>query len=208
MDEDPGTTRDYLEDLIERRGILMTLVDTAGLREGGDRLEARGMDLALQAVAGADVVVLVIDARGMGVGPLGRLKEASGTARIVAAVNKADLPERPDPSTIEALRPAPVLTVSALTGQGVDDLADAIAGDDAASAGAEEAMLACERHRSLVAAAALDARQALDALGKGLPDEVVAAGLRSAIGFLDELTGREVVPDVLDEIFSRFCVGK
>jgi tRNA modification GTPase len=207
VDPAPGTTRDYLEARLERAGIGLTLVDTAGLRSRPGRIERLGMELSREAVQGADIVLLVVDASGITSHALALLEEASG-ARTVVAINKIDLDERMDADSLSLLEPLPRHEVSALTGEGVDALAAHLVGGEAASVDLEGPVLSCTRHRDLVSRAAGDLEKARQIVRDGLPAEILASELRSALSRIDELTGRETVPDVLDEIFSRFCIGK
>jgi tRNA modification GTPase len=127
---------------------------------------------------------------------------------VVVAINKIDLPARVDRATRELVARHPSFEVSALDGRGVEVLVRRLVSGDAAGADLEAPVLACVRHRDLVSSAVEDIDGTGRAIGDGMPADVVASALRSAIRNLDELTGREVVPDVLDAIFSRFCVGK
>lgn len=166
------------------------------------------MELSREAVRTADVVLLVVDASGISTGAMALLADASRAARIVAAVNKIDLGERMDASSRSLLEPLTRFEVSALTGEGVRELASHLAGHEAAAVDLEAPVLTCLRHRDLVSRATRDIDRALLAIRDGLPAEILAAEIRSGLSRIDELTGRETVPDVLDEIFSSFCIGK
>ena len=208
VDAEPGTTRDFIEARASILGIRLTLVDTAGIRPGGGRIETLGMELALDAVRSADVVLLVVDASGVRPEPLRALVDAAPGVRMVAAVNKIDLPDRIDAASLSLLSSLRTFEVSALTGAGVADLARHLALGEGALADLEGPMLSCTRHRDLVSQALSDLDRARDAISRSLPAEIVSAEIREAISRLDCLTGREAVPEVLDAIFSHFCVGK
>ena len=208
VDPEPGTTRDYLEARVERGGIGLALVDTAGMRDRPGRIEQAGMELSREAVRSADVILLVVDGSGITAGALALLGEASAGARTVVAINKIDLDERMDGSSLSLLDPYPRFEVSALTGEGVDALGAHLVEGEAATVDLEGPVLTCLRHRDLVSRATSDIDRAAQAVRDGLPAEIVASEIRSALSRIDELTGRETVPDVLDEIFSRFCIGK
>ncbi len=208
VDAEPGTTRDYLEARVERAGIGLTLVDTAGLRHDPGRIERAGMELSREAVRSADVILLVVDASGITTGAMSLLDEASPGTRVVAAINKIDLDERMDGPSLSLLEPLVRFEVSALTGRGVDELASHLTRHEAPRVDLEAPVLTCVRHRDLVSRAGRDIDGAGQALRDGLPADILASEIRSALCRIDELTGRETVPDVLDEIFSSFCIGK
>lgn len=208
IDEQPGTTRDYLESSVETQGTLVTLVDTAGLRGGAGRVEAQGIEMSLEALAGADVVVLVVDGTGIAAGALGRLRSAARQVPIVVAVNKIDLGRTRDRESTSLLAPFERHLVSARTGEGVGALLDALAGGRADEANAATAMITQVRHRDLVERAAGELEGCLEDLAADVPPDLLAVRIRLATAHIDAITGREVGPEVLDEIFARFCIGK
>ncbi|MBK7092459.1 MAG: GTP-binding protein [bacterium] len=212
----PGTTRDTLEETVVWEGVPLTLVDTAGLRETDDRVESEGADRARRALAGADVIFLVVEA---GDGPCPEDRAAAQAVRdrpVVLVLNKMDLvPETPAVS-LEIhwkneliLATAPVSRVSAKTGEGLAELGQAalrLAG------GGEE-----PREPGIVFNARQEQRlrDVLDALNRavvaadaGVPEESLAIELRQALAALNAVTGQGAPEEVLDAIFSRFCVGK
>ncbi|MEM1428910.1 MAG: tRNA uridine-5-carboxymethylaminomethyl(34) synthesis GTPase MnmE [Pseudomonadota bacterium] len=183
-----GTTRDVLEVRIEIAGQLITLLDTAGLRDATDQVERAGVERAMERALAADLRVFVDEV------PDG----VSAKPGDLLINGKADLREEP----------SGVLSVSGLTGAGVDDLVQEIGkvlGERVASAG----VALTDRQ----AAALQSASEALEEAGNMLrtaPDhvELVSALVRHAVGALDEVVGRIGVEDVLGEIFSQFCIGK
>ena len=190
----PGTTRDYLEAVTVWAGVAVTLVDTAGLRDAADPVEARGIELGEKRVEAADVVVVVND----GCAPWN--DGARYAERAVVVRSKADL--GPDQR--------PALATSAVTGLGLEELKHrviALAGV-AAREGSEDAFVTTERQHAVMAGArdALDA--AVAARTSGLVSEIVALELRQAAAALAQLRGNEVGERVLDEVFARFCIGK
>jgi tRNA modification GTPase len=183
----PGTTRDMLEVPLDLGGILVTLVDTAGLRESSDAVEAEGVRRALERAAAADLVIRVIDAAAPddGVTPPGAMRVA----------NKSDL----------AAGPAGCHRVSAKTGAGIEMFRAILArkAADLTSVGGHP-VLARARHISAWAAAA-DALQNAQAVV--LP-ELVGEELRVAMRALGRITGTVGVEDILETVFGAFCIGK
>ena len=184
-----GTTRDALEVRLDLAGVLATLVDTAGLRETADFVEAEGVRRARRRFEEADLVVLVADASDPA------LEMPASLGPVLRVANKCDL----------AKAPAGMLGVSALTGTGIAELRselNARAHDLAERAGPPP--LTRERHRAALA----DTVSALEgALAAELP-ELRAEDLRSALRHLGKITGQVGVEDLLDTIFGSFCIGK
>lgn len=222
VDEEPGTTRDLVEAELDLDGVPVTLVDTAGLRDEPGRVEARGIERAREALAGADLAVLIIppDARAADL-PAWRF-EADQRIRL-EIFGKGDLRStwnRPVEVGEGALQPLDLpqlfdgvsrgeggaLAVSGTSGAGVDELRAALvrhlggAGSEATIAVSDRALAALQRSLS-----------ALERAGSALTVstlEVVAGELQLAVEGLDEVLGTDVSADVLDAIFRRFCIGK
>lgn len=195
VDAEPGTTRDTLEARVELSGLAVTLVDTAGLREGAGRLEALGIERTREALKGADVAVLVSP-------PGASAHERSVWRAEVDPSARIDVEGKADLSPPEGTS----LRVSGLTGAGLDTLRDALAAR--LGAGSAAATLSTsERHvRALteLEAALSNARAAIDVATL----EVVAGELNLAMHALAELTGEDASTQLLDAIFQRFCIGK
>jgi tRNA modification GTPase len=180
----PGTTRDHIEVPLALRGIPILLTDTAGLRATDDEVEAIGVARAGALVAAADVVVWLGEP---GVAPL--------HAQLIRVHPKAD---------VEGPAPAGSIAVSSVTGQGIDDLLERIGVLGPSLLPAEDAIALNRRQAAHIEQAATALEQAA-----GAPDiAVIADGLRAARVEFDRLTGRAGVEDVLDALFSRFCLGK
>ena len=204
-----GTTRDIVSERMVIDGALVVLADTAGLRDGVDRVEAEGVRRASGAVESADVVVLVLDgSREILDEERALLRSLDGRPAIVAR-NKADLPcaWAAGDGVVGAL------PVSAVAGDGVAALGRAIARAVAALSGGdgEAVVVTNERHRVLLARALERVRHAaaeLGASGHQLPEEFVVADIRAGLAALEEVTGRRTADALLDEIFAGFCIGK
>jgi tRNA modification GTPase len=199
-----GTTRDLLHETIRIDGVELTLVDTAGLREGGDVIEREGMRRARGELGRADLAIVVLDARDPQAGRLAVVDAIAGVPQRLWLHNKADLLDEPiavvDPDT---------LPVSARTGLGVEALHarlrllaqgnDAAAGEGAFTARARHVDALVEARRELADARIHLDREALD---------LAAEALRLGHDQLGEITGRVRADDLLGHIFSSFCIGK
>ena len=208
-----GTTRDVIEVQLDLAGFPVVLRDTAGLREAADPVEQEGVRRAWDAVGGADLVLWGVDAAGIEAGLSLAERQINGVgAQHWIILNKIDLlPPGAGPELVARLaerRPGhTLLTISATTGAGMDELVQALTGFAERFFTAEPALVTRERHR----VALQDAAQALEdalGLGPGGGEELVAEQIRLATRALERLTGRIGVEDVLDVIFRDFCIGK
>ena len=182
----PGTTRDHIEVPLSLGGVPILLTDTAGLRDSADRVEAIGVERAGRLVEVADVLVW-----------LGEPNQAPDQAGVIKVHAKSDLPERNG-----ALEGS--LAVSSVTGAGIAELVGRIEALARRSLPAEDAIALNRRQSAQLGAAAEALREASAAKDVIL----MAEHLRLARGAFDRLTGRAGVEDVLDALFSRFCLGK
>jgi tRNA modification GTPase len=190
----PGTTRDALREPIQIKGVPMTVVDTAGLREAADLVERVGMERTQQELARADLV-LVVEEAGASAPPL---QHVPTEVRRIDVYNKMDLVPH-----FEA--PPQALAISAKTGQGIEELRAAILAAAGWSSTGESVFLARERHLRALESA----RGHLAAAGQQLLQwEFFAEELRLAQAALGAITGEYTADDLLGEIFSRFCIGK
>jgi len=202
----PGTTRDLVTETVSLGGIPIRLVDTAGIRRALDEAESIGIQKSLEALADADLVLVVIDAS-QPISPEDKtlLDQVEQRAAMLVQ-NKADLAS----STSTSGTGKPTIHTSAVTGQGIPELRDAIlrhvTGD--AGASAESGFLTNARHQKLVqdSITALDA--ARTATNNRIPHEMILLDLYSALKALDEIAGATTTDDILNLIFSRFCIGK
>jgi tRNA modification GTPase len=201
-----GTTRDAIEAVIEVQGWPVRLVDTAGLRESADLVERLGIEISERYLGNADVVLLCAE-RSQELALLAKRVTGLTAAPVIPVHTKCDLQEGlVDNGAHAALR------VSALTGDGLDALAERVSSvlsNQFAPAAAEAPLLTRERHRTAVGAARAELLAFQNAWTVGaLPSSVAAVHLREAAHHLAELIGAVDVEDVLDRIFSTFCVGK
>ena len=199
-----GTTRDLLVETIRADGVELTLVDTAGLREGGDAIEREGMRRARAELERADLALVVVDAREPEAGAIAFADALAGVPRQLWVHNKADLLPADAPPA-----PAGALRISVLAGTGLDALHACLRELALGEAGEapEGAFSARARQVDALRRAAGELQAVADALEAGTLD-LAAEALRLGHDALGEVTGR-VVPDVLlGHIFSTFCIGK
>jgi tRNA modification GTPase len=204
--EVPGTTRDSLTESISLQGIPVSLTDTAGIREAGDRIEEIGVERTRRAMADADLLIVVIDgSTDLLPEDLAVLSQASQAKHIVA-VNKCDLPQAQLDGELDRYK---VVHLSALTGEGLDHLTAAII-EPFGSVDSEAVglMITDSRHYDLLRRAQSSIEESMELLGQNASEELVLVGLHNALKFLGEITGETTTEDILAEIFSTFCIGK
>jgi tRNA modification GTPase len=204
--EIPGTTRDALEAVVDSGKWPLRLVDTAGLRDTVDPIERLGIEVSERYLAGATVVLACAD-NSEGLDQTVSSMGCKSTAPVIAVRTKADLAARRDD-----LNGDRVVRVSAHTGEGLQKLLDAINNAIASIYGEvvpDLPVLTRARHRQALATALVEVRQFQQAWREEkLPAPVASAHLRAAVYVLEELIGAVDVEDVLERVFSSFCVGK
>lgn len=202
----PGTTRDLVTETVSLGGIPLQLVDTAGLREAVDEAESIGVQKSREALADADVVLVVLEA---GV-PLredeAELIESLLGRRALIARNKSDLELKNE--TLGEL-PLALVNTSAITGEGMAELREALLKQVSNPAGeTESGMLTSIRHHEAVTLALAALGKAADAVRGKVPHEMLLLDLYAGLRQLDSLTGETTADDILNRIFSSFCIGK
>jgi len=200
----PGTTRDLVTETVAIGGIPVKLVDTAGIRRALDEAESIGIQKSMEALADSDLVLVVLDAtQAVSAEDEELMKQVEGRPAIVVK-NKSDLGIHP----LETR--AHVVATSALTGEGIAELRAAILRHVAGDGGgqAEAGFLTNVRHQGLVhdSLTALDAAKI--AVANKIPHEMLLLDLYNALRPLDEVTGATTTDDILNLIFSTFCIGK
>jgi len=202
----PGTTRDTVEEVVNLRGVPFLLVDTAGIIHSKDVVESLGVERSRRAVEQADLVLLVLDISE----PLSDADRdiiaLIGDRPALVAANKSDLRQE---AQIDGL-PWEVVRTSALTGDGLSELearmVNLALGGDVVTCDA--LMVANPRHKAALERAEKSLVQALDGVASGLPDDFITIDLTAALNCLGEITGETVHEELLEAIFSNFCVGK
>jgi len=202
----PGTTRDTVSERISLDGIPLELVDTAGLRESLEEAEQLGIARSREALADASLVLVVLDATQLLNEEEHRLLEAVQGRPALVAINKCDLEKVGSPaSEIEGI---PALRTSAVTGEGIVELRDRILALATGGAASEPGMLTSLRHHQAVTTALSALADAERANADSIPHEMILLDLYRALWALDSLTGQTTSDDILNLIFSTFCIGK
>jgi tRNA modification GTPase len=216
----PGTTRDLVSEAVELAGVRVSLADTAGLRDSVDEVESEGVARAGAALEESAVVVWVVDAAEPLAEEDRRIAARLAGRRVLVALNKCDRPAVVGVDEVVTLLDGSRcerVAVSATRGDGVDEVVAALgrllgaeggpAGSPAAPGGISGAV-ANLRHVEALARARAALGRAREVAAAGAPGEVVALELREALFALGEVTGESVGVDLLERIFSRFCIGK
>lgn len=200
----PGTTRDSIEEALDLGGIMVTLVDTAGLTESQDEVERMGVQLAQRWVSRAEVLMVVLDAsEGLVESDLEILHQARDQEGLVVW-NKMDAATRETPAVPSRW---PVVEVSALEGWGLDQLRKALGDIVGESSDREPPVVSSLRHKEALERALGSVISVLE-YGSHTPPELAAVDLRNALGAVGEISGISVQEAILDRVFSTFCVGK
>jgi tRNA modification GTPase len=209
----PGTTRDLVTERISLEGIPLELVDTAGLRETFEEVEQLGIARSREALADAAIVLIVLDATL----PLNHeersLLAALHDRSALVAINKSDLADNgrgvlhANQSATDELH-IPAVATSALTGDGIAALRDKIVALATGGAAAEPGLLTSIRHQQTIITARSAMEDAAHANATSIPHEMILLDLYRALWALDSLTGQTTPDDILNLIFSTFCIGK
>jgi tRNA modification GTPase len=204
--EIPGTTRDVIEEFINIEGIPVRLTDTAGIRETKDLVESMGVEKSRQSIIDADLIILVLDLSRELSDEDHELLDITKDRRRIVLLNKEDLPKIADiPESI--LEGASV--ISALNHFGTDRLKERIhemtLGD---SVGFDETLVTASRHKEALHNAESSLEEAVTAIHQGIPMDLVTIDVHAAWSALGEITGDTLQDDLVDKIFSGFCIGK
>ncbi len=214
----PGTTRDTIEELVNIKGAAMRLLDTAGIRgETDDKIEQIGISRALESIAGADLCIFVADSSAeLDPEDLRILKAVKGKP-TVCALNKTDL-ETETRLTAKALAEAAGIGITDVVetaapesgkAEGIDALEERIAEKFAlGDIGSGDVYVSNTRQRDSLAKARRALKLALEGAESGMPFDLLRIDLEDALAALGEVTGQTVQEEIIDNVFSRFCVGK
>lgn len=208
----PGTTRDFIEESVQIGGIPVALMDTAGIRESGDLIEEQGIALVWQKLKEADLVLMVFDgSRKLDADDLLVLEKTKDKEQVIAVLNKEDLPQQLDRDELLKRRPLlKPLAISAKFKTGLAALKEDMAGLAATSEifDSDTVYITNIRHFQALSQTAELITRGRDNLMEGRPPEIISIDLREALARLDEIGGRTLPEEILDRIFSNFCIGK
>jgi len=206
-----GTTRDLITGTINIRGIPVNIVDTAGIRMPRNIIEKEGIDLVWENLSNADLIIILLD----GSKPL--TKEDKDiftgilTKNYLVAINKMDLPSSWETDEInQLLSNSRILKISAKYGSGIDELKNAIVANTITDTeeNAGQVMITNMRHKLALEKVFSNIQKAKENIAYGMSPEFTAFDLREALDNLDEITGKKINDEILDKIFSSFCIGK
>jgi tRNA modification GTPase len=203
----PGTTRDLVSETVALDGIPVKLVDTAGIRRGLDEAESIGIRKSMEALADADLVLVVVDASQAPGSEDDELVRQVDQRSAILVENKIDVGDAQGPAGSGQLQK---VRTSAMTGEGISELRRAILKHVGGGNGlqTESGFLTNARHRGLVGNALSALQAATTAVDHNIPHEMLLLDLYNALRPLDEITGATTNDDILNLIFSRFCIGK
>lgn len=205
-----GTTRDTLEEDVQIQGIPLRIIDTAGIRDTVDTVEKIGVDKAKNSVTDADLVLYVVD----GARPLDmddtRIMELLEGRRVITVINKIDVEQTVDKMWITKRIKAPVVELSARTGEGMEELRKCLT--DMFFHGTlsmnDEVYITNLRHKQALQEAADSLRQVLTGLEQQMPEDFLTIDLMAAYEQFGYILGETLNDDLANEIFSKFCMGK
>jgi tRNA modification GTPase len=205
----PGTTRDVIEEIINIEGLPVRIIDSAGIRHSHDEIEQEGIRRSLEQLALADLVLFIVD----GSQPIDNqdreLLSAISGKRFITVVNKNDLPVELDENDLPG--GVPSVHISSKDGSGINQLRSAIfttfVGEQVATS-QDHIALTTVRHRDIVARAIEGLERFNCQMGAGASGELLAIDLRDSLAAIGEITGETTPDDILDIIFSSFCIGK
>lgn len=207
----PGTTRDIIEEEREIQGIPVRLIDTAGIRDSDNPVEKIGIERAEDWLNRADLILLIID----GSQPLSdedfRLSERISGKRALVVVNKMDQPIQLTDEDIRAIADdSRVITISALTRQGIKEVEDAILSTMGIESKEPDRvyLLTHLRHKEALVQCKERIEEVISAMEEDTPDDLLVIVLRSALTELGKITGEDMDEEVINTIFQNFCLGK
>ena len=205
----PGTTRDTVEARCRLGGVVLRLIDTAGLRESDDAVERIGVERSRAALAGAALALLVLDgSASLPPEDEAAMAQAARAPRVICLINKSDRPLAFAPEELRSRFPH-LCVVSAATGAGLDALGETVAALFPAGGAESAGELLTNARQADAARRALEAvTRASESLEAGITPDALLTDAEEALAALGELTGASVREDVTARIFERFCVGK
>lgn len=206
----PGTTRDYIQEAVSIKGHLFLLIDTAGLRDTDDEIEKAGIEKTRRLMKSSEIILYVIDASNPhDIEYVKNSREIKASSTIIA-LNKIDkIPERKTKAMLQMFKNQPAIGISAKYGTGVHQLAELMI-EKIKSRYPEtgDFILINQRHYKELNNARRAIQNAINSIKKDMPPEIIVTDLRIALEHFDRILGKTTNDDILNSIFSRFCIGK
>ena len=205
-----GTTRDTIEEFVSINGIPLKLIDTAGIRDTKNEIEKIGIEKSRKMAKEADLVILIIDSSKELTKEDYEILNIVNPKKTIVILNKMDLEPRIDEKTEKIVDFKNVIKISALKQEGIDLLYEKISELFKLNEInlENETIITNERHKTLIKKAIINLNKAKESLDKNMPIDIVAIGLKNILTNLGEITGEEASEEIINEIFSRFCLGK
>lgn len=208
----PGTTRDVLEEYVNVRGVPLKLIDTAGIRDTEDKVEKIGVDRSRKAIESADLVLLVINASEPLTSEDRELIELTDNGQRIVVLNKTDLPIKLDLAELKQLTGNQnMISTSAIEADGLQELEELIAKmffEEGISSSQNNVMITNARHIGLLNQANQSLDSVIQGLDQGMPVDLVQIDMTHCWDLLGEVTGDSYQDELIDQLFSQFCLGK
>lgn len=206
--EIPGTTRDIIEEYVNIKGMPLKIVDTAGIRQAHDIVEAEGIKRTMKAVEQAELILLILDSSR----PIDCLDEEIISKiinkRVIVVINKKDIKSK-EFKLPDSLKDKPTLEISALMSEGINELKELIFKTTMTGRYTQEGLLITKLRHKVALEDTLNAlNNALESFKRKEPLEITAMFLREGLSFLGQIVGVVTTEEILDLIFSEFCIGK
>ncbi|MEF2600261.1 MAG: tRNA uridine-5-carboxymethylaminomethyl(34) synthesis GTPase MnmE, partial [Fusobacterium mortiferum] len=205
----PGTTRDVIEEVVNLKGIPLILVDTAGIRKTDDIVENIGVEKSKKMIENADLILFVIDgSRELEEEDI-KIHESINSEKVIGILNKIDMERKVDLSKLTKIKNW--IEISAMKNIGIDEMEDKIYHhivDGNIEDSSQKITITNVRHKSALEKTKQYIENIFDTIHAGLPMDLMAVDIKGALDSLSEVTGEISSEDLLDHIFSNFCVGK
>lgn len=209
VSDTPGTTRDSIEELIDIKGIPVTLIDTAGVRITDDAIEMAGIERTTRAIRESDLALFMIDSTVAWGAEEEKILELVASSSYVSVINKIDLPESSLITTDNHEHSVDQVRISAQTKEGLEELTAVIERFALSNSALTEAGATLNQRQSDLCKKAIESLNSVkEAVSLGMLEDCVATDLKSAIGDLSNAIGDELTEEVIDHVFERFCIGK
>ena len=205
-----GTTRDTIEEMVSIKGIPIQLIDTAGIRSTSDEVEKIGVEKSKRIAKVADLVICLIDSS-LNITPLDEeILNSISPENAIIILNKSDLVSKIDKEDIRLKKFKHIIKISALKNEGLEDLYNEIEKMFHFSEinFDNDILITNERHKDLIRLAIEHLDNAENSLNAGMPIDIIAISLKNVLEDLGKITGEEATEEIIDEIFSKFCLGK